>query len=264
MTARKISGAFVLLFLFSCSIYLISAVAQTQPPGRSTATIINSGTTNKDGYRIVLTRSGDASYTRQPGSKTERTKAATINSKISMELTSKFFNHLDAAMPVSSLPVEECGKNDSLGSMTYVSIDGQRSPNLGCARDPRKSALYDDITMIATTFASKDAAPELPGDNPPIRTLGLSDDKKTVHMKVGETFALRLGTSYTWALAGLDQTILDQQDHPKGPAGTQGVFKAASVGKSDLRAEGDPHCRSPKTNCGPTRNYKVTVVVDQR
>jgi hypothetical protein len=264
MYARKILESITLL-AFVVFANAVSTNAQPQSGERTTATIINSGSTNnKDSYRIVLTRSGDAAYTREPGDKTELTKESTIHSKISMELTNKFFGHLDAAMPVSRLPEEECEKGKALGSMTYVSVDGQRSPNLSCARDQRKSALYDDITMITSTFAVKDAAPVLPGDIPPTRTITLSDDNKTVHMKVGDTFALRLGTSYTWAMAGLDQSILDQHANPTGPEGTQGVFKVASVGKSDLRAIGDPHCKSPKSSCGPVRNFKVTIVVDQQ
>ena len=264
MFARKPSRMIVLLISFAGLIYLTSTIAQTRVSNRSTATIINSSTTNNDGYRIVLTRSGDVTYTREAADDNGIPSSSTINTKIPVELANKFFNHLDAAMPVSALPREECARNDSLGSTTYVTVDGQRSPDLGCASDPRKTDLYDDVTLIAAAFASKDIAPELPGENPPNRTIGISADNTTVHLKVGEIFALRLGTAYTWALAGMDQAILDQQDNPKGPSGTQAIFKAASVGKSDLRAVGDPHCTTPKTNCAPTRNFKVTIIVDKQ
>jgi len=270
MYARKISASLVLVFTL-VGFYVTSnrypVTAQVRPIGSlgiTTATIISSGSTNKDSYTIVLARTGDAEFTREPGDKTEMTGVSTVKSKIATELANKFFIDLEAAMPVSNLPTEGCSKNDSLGSATYVTVSGQKSPDLGCSRDPRKSSLYDDITLITSTFASKDAAPELPGDNPPIRSITLTDDNKTVHLKVGETFALRLGTTYTWAMAGLDQSIVDQHADPKGPSGTQGVFKAAAVGKSDLRAIGDPHCATPKGTCGATRNFKVTLIVDQQ
>jgi hypothetical protein len=262
MNARRILESMAVLLMFAVVANITPINAQTQMSGRRAATIIVKTTMGAmDSYTIVVNRSGDAAYTRQPGDKSD---ISTTRSKISMELINKFFADLDAAMPLTNLPISECDKGDALGTSTYVSVDGQRSPNLGCASDKRKSALYDDITLITAIFASKDAAPQLPGENPPIRTISLNDDNKTVHMKVGETFALRLGTTYTWALAGLDQSILDQHQYPKGPNGTQGVFKVASVGKSDLRAIGDPHCKDPKTNCGPTRNFKVTIVADQQ
>jgi hypothetical protein len=244
----------------------ISIAAQARTAAPATATIVNSGyDKNKDSYSIVIDRSGNATYTREPGNKTEMTDASTTKSRLSMELTNRFFSHLDAAMPISNLPSEPCGKDDSLGSDTYINIDGQRSPNLGCAHDQRKMALYDDITVITSTFAVKEAAPVLPpADVPPMRAITLADDTKTIHLKVGDVFALRLGTTYTWALAGMDQSILDQDTNAKGPEGTQGVFKAASKGITDLRAIGDPHCKTPTTPCGSTRNYKVTIIVDEK
>src|SRR4051812_22109121 len=117
MNARKNPSLWILLLALAGS---ICAAGQTQPSGISTATIISSGSTNKDSYRIVLTRSGDASFTREPGDKTEMTKQSTITSKIAMDLTNKFFHDLTAAMPVSGLPEEPCAKQDTLSSTTYV------------------------------------------------------------------------------------------------------------------------------------------------
>src|SRR6185295_1546775 len=118
MYARNISASLFLVFAL-VGLYVASnsypVTAQVRPIGSlgiSTATIISSGSTNKDSYTIVLARSGDAEFTREPGDKTEMTGVSTVKSKIAMELTNKFFIDLESAMPVSSLPTESCNKGD--------------------------------------------------------------------------------------------------------------------------------------------------------
>src|SRR5438552_13207957 len=90
MYARKISGSLVLVFALIGSLYVTThghpVLAQVRSLGITTATIISSGSTNKDSYTIVLARSGDAEFTRKPGEKTEMTGVSTVKSKIATEL----------------------------------------------------------------------------------------------------------------------------------------------------------------------------------
>lgn len=119
------------------------------PVPKNAAVILNSGSTNTEGYRIVLTSSGQAEYVE-----------GSTRSKVSVPsaLTDKFFADLQRAMPLSHLRILACMKSASFGTETYVWWRGQRSPDISCPGDQTAMALNGDVTSITGALHVSNAA----------------------------------------------------------------------------------------------------------
>lgn len=120
------------------------------PVPRGAAVILNTGSTNAPGYRIVLQRSGSAEYVWGAHRAT-----ATIGNPLAL----KFFADAQVGMPLSQLHVAPCMKSASFGTSTFVWWRGQRSPDLSCPTDTRSSHLYDDALAVAKALAIGGGAP---------------------------------------------------------------------------------------------------------
>jgi hypothetical protein len=118
-----------------------------------TAVIVNSGSTNRAGFRIEVERSGQAEYTSTP----RRGQAAEqVRRKIPDSLLQRFYADLGAAQPLSALPVEHCAKSVSFGTTTTVELGSERTPDISCpnARNPNTKALMRDVDEIVQLFRS--------------------------------------------------------------------------------------------------------------
>src|SRR5579864_500568 len=110
------------------------------PVPKDAAVILNTGSTNTTGYRIVVQQSGKAEFV--DGS----TRAT---GQIPLPLAAKFFRDLSDAMPLSTLPREQCMKSASFGTSLFVWWRGQRSPDLSCPGDAKAQALGSDAAAVA-------------------------------------------------------------------------------------------------------------------
>jgi hypothetical protein len=110
------------------------------PVPKGAAVILNSGSTNSAGYRIVVQRSGDAEYV-LGGTQTF--------GKIPSALAATFFDDLGKAMPLSAIDVAPCMKSASFGYSLFVWWHGQRSPDITC---PGAAALASDAAAVASAL----------------------------------------------------------------------------------------------------------------
>ncbi|HLJ82569.1 MAG TPA: hypothetical protein VKT51_00165 [Candidatus Eremiobacteraceae bacterium] len=101
---------------------LAAAPVPYLPVPRGAAVILNTGSTNALGYRIVLQRSGAAEYVHGD-------KRATAN--VPEAITTKFFTDMQA-LPLRSYPMIHCMKSVSFGTSLYVWWKGARSQDLTC------------------------------------------------------------------------------------------------------------------------------------
>ena len=115
------------------------------------ATIVDSGSTNKPGFRIQVDRSGKATYT--PG------KAKSTGRKIDKKLAQRFYQDLDAAKPLSGLKGPRCMKSASFGSTLIVEVGEDKTPDLSCGDggDAKLKLLVDDTNEIVKLFANQPA-----------------------------------------------------------------------------------------------------------
>ncbi len=128
-------------------------IAKPKAAPAQTAMIVNSGSTNTTGYQLEVSSdgsgavgTGDISQAALTGQLVVHFKSGTVKD------AGKFFRDLNAAMPLTSLPVRHGMRSASFGTATYVTYKGQQSPDLTFASDPRTVALKADIDSITKTL----------------------------------------------------------------------------------------------------------------
>ncbi len=122
----------------------IATLMAASPP--DTATIVDSGSTNANGYTIHIASDGNASVTYQPrgGSPIGTPKPFTVPAAT----TARFFTDLAAARKgnVATVP---CMKPVSFGTTLKVTWQGWTSPDLTCPpKDALGEALVSDVAAI--------------------------------------------------------------------------------------------------------------------
>jgi hypothetical protein len=119
------------------SVVQLTTVAET---AKSPGMIINSGSTNTCPYTISVLPSGQATYT------VCNTQG---KGEISHPLTTKFFDDIKVAQPLSKLPFMPCAKSVSFGTTTKVNYRKQKSPDVSCpSNDAKVTNLFDDARSI--------------------------------------------------------------------------------------------------------------------
>lgn len=140
----------------ACAVVALGTVAYARQPvpylpvPRDAAVILNTGSTNGPGYRIVLQRSGDAEYVHGP-------QRAHVT--IAAALASRFFTDATHAMPLGRLRVLMCMKSASFGSQTFVWWRGQRTSDISCPGDDYASRLYADVGAIVAAIGMPRVVP---------------------------------------------------------------------------------------------------------
>lgn len=113
------------------------------PVPRGSAVILDTGSSNTLGYRIVVQPSGSAEYVMGD---------ATHGGRLPNALAVRFFRDLSAAMPLSQLRANQCMKSASFGISLFVWWRGQRSPDVSCSGPPEVAALNADLSGIASAL----------------------------------------------------------------------------------------------------------------
>ena len=106
------------------------------------AIIQNTGSTNTQGYFLMLT-----SYGNWKPSDQEDMDMLAVPAK-QMPLVTKLFRDLAAAMPLSKLPARHGMRSASFGTRTFIIYKGQQSPDLTFGGDDRTNALKADVDAI--------------------------------------------------------------------------------------------------------------------
>jgi NADPH:quinone reductase-like Zn-dependent oxidoreductase len=112
------------------------------PVPKGAAVILNTGSTNTLGYRIVVQRSGAAEYVNGP----RRAKGS-----VPASIAARFFADLQAAMPLSARGSSNCMKSASFGSSLFVWWKGSRSGDLTCGA---AGAIGTDALQIAQALGA--------------------------------------------------------------------------------------------------------------
>jgi hypothetical protein len=118
------------------------APAYLRVPATGTeALIVNSGSTNRAGYRLRVYADGTTAL--QQGD-------VPIKKRIPAELVTRFFADLKAAGPLDRLQLPHCMKSTSFGSTTQIGYRGVMSGDVSCpGSSPALRALAIDVTAIA-------------------------------------------------------------------------------------------------------------------
>jgi hypothetical protein len=122
------------------------------------AVIVNSGSTNTVGFRIVVERSGKAEFTGGPrrSGRSPDERPRQMDRELPDTLVRRFYSDLDAAKPLSSLPNRRCMKSASFGTKLTIEFSGEETPDLSCGSGDNASlqALVQDANEILKLFSS--------------------------------------------------------------------------------------------------------------
>jgi hypothetical protein len=157
MTSVRFSEC-VRAIAFGCiAVALLAAV----PAG--SAEIVDSGSTNTSGYRIVMQPDGSAAVSVQrAGSQHSTPKTFSV----SKETATRFFADLAAARNGDATTVP-CMKSASFGTTLHITWQGWTSPDLSCPpKDSLGAALIRDVQAIREASGVSSAplrgSPEVP------------------------------------------------------------------------------------------------------
>lgn len=152
-----------MLLAFSLAVALLGAIPTYGPipqpspaavPGvpktSGEALIVNSGSTNRAGYRLRVYAGGWTAL--QQGD-------VPIRKRVPRALIEHFFADLEAAGPLDKLPAARCMKSASFGSSTQVGYRGTMSPDLGC---PSPSVAARALAVDADALAAAAGVSMLP------------------------------------------------------------------------------------------------------
>lgn len=90
----------------------------------------------------------------------------------------------------------------------------------------------------------------------------LADAGKTISLKVGEGFLLKLGNEYTWSISLSNPDVISLRKGVMVILGAQGIYDALKPGTVELSATGDPQCRQSVPACAaPSIQFSVTIEV---
>jgi hypothetical protein len=134
---------------------VLAAMAARLPgsPSDDAATIVDSGSTNRSGFRIVVDQTGAAEMTVVlRGFGARQAQPEPVQRKLPQALVDSFYSSLKAAKPLASLPAEHCMKSASFGSKMTVSFGGEETPDLNCG-DGGNAALADLIKEVGRITA---------------------------------------------------------------------------------------------------------------
>src|SRR5450755_480853 len=112
------------------------------PVPKGAAVILNTGSTNTLGYRIVVQQSGAAEIVNGP-----RRAVGSVPAS----LAAQFYKDLEAAMPLSAHGASTCMKSASFGSSMFVWWHGSRSNDLSCGA---ASSVATDSSKIAQALGA--------------------------------------------------------------------------------------------------------------
>jgi hypothetical protein len=136
---NRIAGGAALVFLCLSTASAASAPVPYLPVPHHAAVILNTGSTNSPGYRIVVAPDGSAQWVMG---------ATRETAQLSQKNTDALFGDLKAAMPLSQLQSAHCMKSASFGTSTFAYWEHQRSTDLQCVADPHATALYSSIQAV--------------------------------------------------------------------------------------------------------------------
>jgi len=116
------------------------------------AVIVNSGSTNTEGFRIVVEQSGKAVYTQTPRKSDTQVKSRSLD--LPQALVKRLYSDLDAGKPLAELPGGHCMKSASFGSSLTIEFAGEKTPDLSCPDhgNPRLQVLIKDANEIVKLF----------------------------------------------------------------------------------------------------------------
>lgn len=130
-----------LLLLVVAPLAANAAEGQSRTPlDEAHVAIVNSGSTNVQGFSLILAQDGEAKL--EQGN-------STLHRYLPQNVTSRLFADLRAAGALDALPLSRCMKSASFGTTTRIFYRGKTSPDVSCpSPNPLLRRLATDVTSL--------------------------------------------------------------------------------------------------------------------
>jgi hypothetical protein len=126
---------------FACALGAGAAMADVDAPSNAIV-IADSGSTNTNSYRIVVSLSGHAHYESGPRHG---------NRRLPKKMVAKLKYDVMMAQPLEHVRARpDCMKPVSFGTTTTVSLGAEQTADLNCAASPKGDALKSDAEAISS------------------------------------------------------------------------------------------------------------------
>lgn len=120
--------------------------------------------------------------------------------------------------------------------------------NPACVKPETKTKLIERGWATADQLENKIITPE--------------DNDKLIDIKKGESFIVKLDSSYDWRISIDNQTVIDSDYSDIRYSGSQGVYRALNSGQAILTGVGDPLCLSLDPPCmSPSILFQLNINV---
>ena len=136
----------------------MALLSEASPANGENAAIVDSGSTNRAGFRIDVARTGVAEMTlarhkADPSGEPGKPQRRTLSSAV----VQRFYADLEAAKPLGSLPEVHCMKSASFGSALTAVLGNEQTPDLSCG-DGGNAAMRNlirDVNEIVALFRNQ-------------------------------------------------------------------------------------------------------------
>ena len=149
----------IIKFPILAALLATGAWVVASPVDTASAVIVNSGSTNTAGFKIVVQNDGAAEYTPmlrahpQPEGQHVLTP---VKRNLPPALAHRLYSDLEAARPFSDLPRPRCMKSVSFGTRLIIQFHGDETPDLNCGagQNAKLEALVEDAKQIVAVFSA--------------------------------------------------------------------------------------------------------------
>lgn len=96
------------------------------------------------------------------------------------------------------------------------------------------------------------------------KTITLDDNNRSITIKAGQNFLLKLGETYNWDISIDDQSVVGRIPNVMVIKDAQGLYQGHNAGQTTLTATGDPWCYMQKPACMmPSILFRLDITVTQ-
>jgi hypothetical protein len=101
-------------------------------------------------------------------------------------------------------------------------------------------------------------------DAPTMKTITLEDNGKSIDIKKGERFLLKLGSTWNWNVQIDNQTVASRVVNIMVVKDAQGVYEVHNAGNATITGVGDPWCHTSSPPCEiHSILFKANIIVSQ-
>lgn len=115
--------------------------------------------------------------------------------------------------------------------------------------------------LLLALIAALGSARVVRADDPPGLTVTRADDGRTIRLRPGDRFLLRLGDEFNWMTQVSDTRVIGLVIDALVPPDAQGLYEARGGGETELSATGTLRCPPNQPCAALAATFRITIEV---